>query len=129
MKTPMAFYSRIVWVLLALIVAPLYSSIGEPYRSAFPIVGIVLFIGVTAWVAFLNYRKPDYLLYGAETHFEKWRIEYAPGYGSGKGSTSPLSSLIEPSQDGLVANHQSLPSGRILELDDQNPIVAVHKAQ
>jgi len=37
----MPFYSRIVWVPSALIVAPLYSQLGEPYQSSFPITGIV----------------------------------------------------------------------------------------
>lgn len=83
-KTPMAFYSRIVWVILALIVAPLYSHIGEPYQSAFPIIGIVLLVGLIVWVGFLNYKKPELLLYGAETHFEKWKMSY----GSDKGSTA-----------------------------------------
>lgn len=104
-KTPMAFYSRIVWVILALIVAPLYSRVGEPYQSAFPIVGIALFVALLAWVAFLNYTKPELLLYGAEAHFEKWRMEYVPGPKSGMGATPPLSSGLEPSQDRIVADH------------------------
>jgi hypothetical protein len=88
-KTPMDFYSRIVWVILALIVAPLYSRVGEPYQSAFPIVGIILFVAVLAWVGFLNYTDPGKLLYGAETHFEKWRMETErKEVGSGK-SLSP----------------------------------------
>ena len=104
-KTPMAFYSRIVWVILALIVAPLYSRVGEPYQSAFPIVGILLFIALLVWVAFLNYKKPELLLYGAEAHFEKWRMEYAPGVRSGMGATPPLGSGLEPSQDRVVSEH------------------------
>lgn len=79
----MAFYSRIVWVILALIVAPLYSHIAQPYQSAFPIIGIALFVALLIWVGFLNYKKPELLLYGAEAHFEKWKMSF----GSDKGST------------------------------------------
>jgi len=101
-KTPMAFYSRIVWVLLALIVAPLYSHVGEPYQAAFPIIGIVLLVALLVWVGFLNYRKPELLLYGAEAHFEERKMEF---FRSGMGATPPLSSGLEPSQDRIVPDH------------------------
>lgn len=95
-KTPMAFYSRITWVILALIVAPLYSKVSAPYQTAFPIIGIVLFVALLCWVGFLNYKKPELLLYGAEAHFEKWRMEYIPGPRSDVGSTPPLTGSLEP---------------------------------
>jgi hypothetical protein len=104
-KTPMAFYSRIVWVVLALVIAPLYSRVGAPYQSVFPIVGIILFIVLLGWVAFLNYTKPELLLYGAEAHFEKWRMEYVPGPRSGAGSTPPLGGGLEPSQNSGILDH------------------------
>src|ERR1700688_1913975 len=82
-KTPMAFYLRIVWVILALIIAPPYSGLPENYRVAFPIIGIVLFALVLIWVCFLNYFKPKYLLYGEKSHFEEWKFERKQA-GSGK---------------------------------------------
>jgi hypothetical protein len=105
-KTPMAFYSRMIWVILALIVAPPYSHLNDPYKSLLPIAGVILFIGLLLWVGFLNYKKPEYLLYGAETHFEKWRMEYAPtAISSGIGSTPSSSSPLEPIQDSIVVDH------------------------
>ena len=105
-KTPMAFYTRMIWVILALIVAPPYSHLADPYKSLLPIAGVLLFVALLVWVAFLNYKKPELLLYGAETHFEKWRMEYAPtAVSSGTGSTGPLGDLIEPSQHVGVVNH------------------------
>jgi|SRR5580658_1832777 hypothetical protein len=74
-KTPMAFYLRIIWVILALIVVPPYSGLPEVYKTAFPIVGIVLFVVVLGWVGFLNYYKPKYLLYGEKSHFEEWKFD------------------------------------------------------
>jgi hypothetical protein len=104
-KTPLAFYTRMIWVILALIVAPPYSHLADPYKNLLPVTGVLLFIGLLGWVGFLNYKKPEFLLYGAETHFEKWRMEYSPGYASGAGSTPPLSGGLEPTQDGVVVNH------------------------
>jgi hypothetical protein len=74
-KTPMAFYLRIIWVILALIIAPPYSGLPESYKIAFPIIGIALFALVLIWVCFLNYFKPKYLLYGEKSHFEEWKFE------------------------------------------------------
>jgi hypothetical protein len=71
----MAFYLRIVWVILALIVAPPYSGLPDTYKAAFPITGIVLFIFVVGWVGFLNYFKPKFLLYGEKSHLEEWKFE------------------------------------------------------
>jgi len=71
----MAFYLRIIWVVLALIIVPPYSALPEFYRIVFPITGIVLFVAVLVWVAFLNYRRPKLLLYGEKTHFEEWKYE------------------------------------------------------
>jgi hypothetical protein len=71
----MAFYLRIIWVILALIIAPPYSGLPDNYKAAFPIVGIVLFVLVVFWVGFLNYFKPKFLLYGEKSHFEEWKFE------------------------------------------------------
>jgi hypothetical protein len=96
-KTPMAFYTRMIWVILALIIAPPYSHLSDPYKALLPVAGVALFIGLLVWVGFLNYTKPDHLLYGAETHFEKWKLAYASG--EGKTPTEHPSPLPEPPAD------------------------------
>ena len=86
-KTPMAFYLRIIWVILALIIAPPYSNLPDTYKAAFPIIGIVLFVLILIWVCFLNYAKPKYLLYGEKSHFAEWKFERKQA-GSGQTTSS-----------------------------------------
>jgi hypothetical protein len=82
-RTPIAFFSRIVWVPVALIFAPLYSPLGDLSKGLLSIVGVLLFVAIGIYVGFLTYTKPDILLYGAEEHLEKWKYHAAP-----KGSTA-----------------------------------------
>ena len=82
----MAFFSRVLWIIVAFIVGPLYSNINPNYKPLFPIVGIVLGVLLVIWVSYFAWKKPEYLLYGAETHFEKWKTTF---YGD-KGQTPQM---------------------------------------
>jgi hypothetical protein len=82
-RTPMAFYNRLLLVIAAFIVAPLYSNINPSYKVIFPYAGIGLALGLFVWVSIFAWKKPEHLLYGAETHFEKWKFEKKQA-GSGK---------------------------------------------
>ena len=100
-KTPMAFYNRMLWVLVALIVAPLYSNIEPTYKLPVLAIGISLSVILGIWVTIFAWKKPDYLLYGAETHFEKWKEERKqPGTGQTLVSGPPQHEAPE----GVVAN-------------------------
>ena len=95
-KTPMAFYSGLLWGATALIVAPLYSNIDPARKPLFVFAGAGLGIVVAIWVTIFAWIKPEHLLYGAEIHFEKWRREYFPGdYGSTKAQTPNLGGTPE----------------------------------
>jgi small-conductance mechanosensitive channel len=94
-KTPVAFYSRMLWVITALIVAPLYASIPSEFKIAFLVIGVVLFIALGIFISVLVWKKPAHLLSGEETHLERYKIEYAQGYGSDKGATPPLRGVPE----------------------------------
>lgn len=89
----MAFYLRIIWVVLALIVAPPYSNLPEYYKVFFPITGVLLFVAVLIWVAFLNYKYPKLALYGDKSHFEEWKVERKK-----PGSAKTLSSGVSRDQ-------------------------------
>jgi hypothetical protein len=82
-KTPMAFYNRLLVVIVAFIVAPLYSNITPTYKPVFPYVGIGLAVALFVWVSVFAWKKPKHLLYGAEAHFEEWKFE-RKNAGSGK---------------------------------------------
>ncbi len=84
-KTPMAFYSRVLWVAIALILGPLYSSLEAKLQVILVSIGIALAVGVCVWVSFFAWKKPEYLLFEAETHFQRWRISY----GTEMGTASP----------------------------------------
>jgi len=87
-KTPMAFYSRMLWVVFALIVAPLYSpGVSVGFKVAFATTGVLIALALAIWVSVFAWKKPKYLLYGAETHFEEWKAERKQA-GSGKTLTS-----------------------------------------
>ncbi len=80
-KTPMAFCNRMLWVVMAIIVAPLYSNIEPQIKPRFIEIGIVIGILVFIWVNAFAWLKPENLLYGAEIHFEKWKTEYGTDKG------------------------------------------------
>ena len=100
-KTPMAFYNRMLWVLLALIVAPLYSNINADYKLPVLAVGIGFAVVLVVWVTIFAWKKPDHLLYGAETHFEKWKEERKQ---PGGGQTLVSSPPSHDTPEGVVAN-------------------------
>jgi hypothetical protein len=74
-KTPMSFYTRLLWIIAAMILGPLYAPIDATYKLIFLCVGIAMALGLTVWVSYFAWRKPKYLLYGAESHIEELRIE------------------------------------------------------
>jgi hypothetical protein len=75
-KTPMAFYTRFLFVILAAVVAPLYSGIGPMAKITFLSVSIGFGVLLAVWVSIFAWYKPEHLLYGAETHFEKWKMAF-----------------------------------------------------
>lgn len=81
-KTPMSFYLRFLWVVVAGIVGSSYSAIDPKAQAIF--IGIFLALGasVLVWVGVLNWYRPENLLYGAETHFEKWKMAYGTEQGA-----------------------------------------------
>jgi hypothetical protein len=96
----MSFYSRLLWIIAAMILGPLYSNIEATYKLIFLVVGIVMALGLAAWVSYFAWTKPKYLLYGAESHFEEWNIEHKEA-GSGKTLSSGVS---EPLPEGVVSD-------------------------
>jgi hypothetical protein len=81
-KTPMEFYSRVLWTIMALIIAPPFSPIPSPFKIVFLSLAVMLLAILGIFVSYLVVKKPENLLYGAETHFEKWKAVY-----SDKGAT------------------------------------------
>lgn len=71
----MSFYSRLLWIIAAMILGPLYAPIEPAYKPVFLIVGIVMALGLAIWVSYFAWCKPKHLLYGAESHIEESRME------------------------------------------------------
>jgi hypothetical protein len=80
-KTPMAFYTRFLFVLMTMVAAPLYANIDPTTKVTMLAVTIAIGVLLVVWVSIFAWCKPEHLLYGAETHFEKWKI----GFGTEKG--------------------------------------------
>jgi hypothetical protein len=74
-KTPMSFYIRLLWIVAAMILGPLYAPIDASYKPIFLGVGIAMAIGLAVWVSYFAWAKPKYLLYAAESHIEEFKIE------------------------------------------------------
>ncbi len=77
----MAFCNRMLWVVIAIIAAPLYSNIDPLKKPQFVVSGIVIGVLVFIWVNIFAWIKPENLLYGAEIHFEKWKTAYGTDKG------------------------------------------------
>jgi hypothetical protein len=101
-KTPMAFFNRLLVVIGTIVVAALYSNIDPRYKAISLVVGAALLVCDAVWVGYFSWTKPENLLYGAETHFEKWRMGE---FRSGMGATPPLGGGLEPTQDRIVTDH------------------------
>lgn len=71
----MSFYNRLLWIIAVMILGPLYAPIDAAYKLPFLIVGITMALGLAVWVSYFAWKKPKHLLYGAETHFEEYRLE------------------------------------------------------
>ena len=81
-KTPMSFYSRFLWVIVIGIAGPFYSDIDHEAKIVFIALFLALAVALLIWVAILNWNRPEYLLYGAEKHFEKWKMAYGTEQGT-----------------------------------------------
>ena len=114
-KTPMSFYNRLLWIIAVMILGPLYANIGAEYKIVFPVVGIVMALGLAMWVSYFAWKKPKHLLYGAESHFEEWSIEHKQA-----GNAKTLSSgASEPLPEGVVLNKQLIPDPVLREFLDK----------
>ena len=97
-KTPMAFYLRVLMVAVVSIVALSYAEgVDSNVRAGVIVAMVVLAIVDLVWVAVLNWNRPDSLLYGAETHFEKWKMVY--GTEQGAAATEDLTTTSANRQD------------------------------
>lgn len=94
----MSFYTRLLWIIAAMILGPLYAPIDAAYKPIFLGVGIVLAVGLAAWVSYFAWAKPKYLLYGAESHLEELSIERKVA----EGGKSLSSGVSEPLPEGIV---------------------------
>jgi hypothetical protein len=114
-KTPMSFYNRLLWIIGAMILGPLYANIGAEYKLVFLVVGIVMALALTVWVSYFAWVKPKHLLYGAESHFEEWSIEHKVA-----GNAKTLSSgASEPLPEGVVLNKKLIPDSVLGEFLDK----------
>jgi hypothetical protein len=87
-KTPMAFFNRALIALTVLGAVPMYSALEPVYKVGFCITGFALVVALAIWISVYSWHKPQNLLYGAESHLEKWRLEYAASAtSSGAGQT------------------------------------------
>jgi len=81
----MAFYNRMLIAIAAIGSATFYAPMDLHKWIAFSVaIGLIVILSI--WVSIFSWKKPDHLLYGAETHFEQWKTMYALGSG-GAGST------------------------------------------
>ena len=80
-KTPMSFYLRFLWVIAVGLASPFYSDINATAKVVFIALFFTLGVGVLVWVGVLNWCRPENLLYGAEKHFEKWKMAYGTEQG------------------------------------------------
>jgi len=77
----MAFYSRIPLVIAAIIIPTFYANM-DAHKWIACSAAILLLVLIAIWVSIFSWKKPEHLLYGAETHFEKWKVEHKePGSG------------------------------------------------
>jgi hypothetical protein len=92
-KTPMSFYTRAIWMIIAGVAGSSWegSGVSVEARSAALYGWLALGTALLIWVAFLNWYRPEHLLYGAETHFEKWKIAF--GSDQGAAAQSDLANL------------------------------------
>jgi hypothetical protein len=87
-KTPMAFFNKALYAIAAVGIAPLYSNLEPWYKIRFVITACVFIGALLVWISIYSWFKPQHLLYGAESHLEKWRLEYAASAtSSGAGAT------------------------------------------
>lgn len=111
----MSFYSRLLWIIAAMILGPLYANIGATDKLIFLVVGIVMALGLTVWVSYFAWKKPKHLLYGAESHFEEWNIEHKEA----KSAKTLSSGVSEPLPEGVVLDKQFIPRSVLGELLDK----------
>ena len=102
-KTPMAFYNRTLVVIGATLVAVLYSNIDPRHKGVSLIVGGVLLVGINVWVSVFSWKKPRFLLYGAETHFEEWKMEVERKE-AGSGKSLPPRGPGDDIPENVIAN-------------------------
>jgi hypothetical protein len=91
--TPMAFYNRLIWVALAVLVAPLFSNIDPQIKPIFVWVGLGFAIAIAILIAVLTWLKPASLVYGAQEHMEMFK--------SGTGQTGQAAGQQVAGQAGL----------------------------
>ena len=80
-KTPMAFYTRLIWVVVVGLAGGFYWEVDIVTRAYMIVPFFLLAVAVFCWVAYLNWHRPEHLLYGEHTHFEKWKLAYGTEQG------------------------------------------------
>ena len=75
-KTPLSFFCRLAWIVGGIVFGALYSNISIAQKEF--AVGFALIFLAAEFVLILAFvwLRPEYLLYGADTHFERWKTTF-----------------------------------------------------
>ncbi len=73
-KTPLSFFNRLGWVVGSVACAALYSDITTARKELFVAFALFFLTAEFVLIAVFVWLRPEYLLYDASTHFEKWKI-------------------------------------------------------
>lgn len=71
--TPMAFYNRLIWVGIAVIVGSLFSTLDNHAKVVFVWVGLGFVTAIAILITVLTLFRPASLVYGAQEHMEMFR--------------------------------------------------------
>ena len=78
----MSFYTRFLGVVLVGIPAIALANLDRSVTGWLILLCLLLVTATLVWVSILTWNRPENLLYGADTHFKKWQMQYGTEQGA-----------------------------------------------
>ena len=75
-RTPLSFFSRFVWVVGGIVFGALYSNITTERKEFFVEFALAFLVVEFLLILAFVWLRPEHLLYGADAHFEKWKLAF-----------------------------------------------------